>query len=157
MSELRELLNMNFPEIIIGIVIILLVFKFLSELYDWFKRKIRAVFKKDETAETDHNLLMKHSIELNETKDQVEKLLISVENLTNKLDEMAKRDDESERRKLKDRIAQAYRSYHEKGSWTNMEREAFLGLIEDYESHGGKNSFVHDVCQPESYTWEIVD
>ena len=38
-----------------------------------------------------------------------------------------------------------------------MEKEAFDGLIEEYEEAGGNNSFVHDIVMPESYTWELVE
>ena len=156
MSEIKELLGLNFPEIILGMVIILLCFKSMSELYDWFKKRLRARFVKSEKMETDHELLMRHNQELKEQKKQIDKIFDSVESITVKLDNMSIREDESERRKLKDRIAQAYRSYHDKGEWTSMEKEAFSGLIEDYESRGGKNSFVHEICQPESYTWKVV-
>lgn len=156
MSEIKELLGLNFPEVILGMVIILLCFKSMSELYDWFKKRIKARFVKDEKLETDHDLLMKHNIELKEQKKQIDKIVNSVDGIIEKLETMSKREDESERRKLKDRIAQAYRDYHEKGEWTRMEQEAFWGLIEDYESRGGKNSFVHETCQPESYTWKII-
>ena len=156
MSEIRELLGLNFPEIILGMVVILLCFKSMSELYDWFKKRLRARFVKSEKMETDHELLMRHNQELKEQKKQIDRIFDSVESITVKLDNMSIREDESERRKLKDRIAQAYRSYHDKGEWTSMEKEAFFGLIEDYESRGGSNSFVHEICQPESYTWKIV-
>lgn len=78
--------------------------------------------------------------------------------------EMQRKSDESERHKLHDRIGQSYRYYHERfinnapgGVWTKMEKEAFDGLILDYENHGGKNSFVHTVCQPESAQWTIKE
>lgn len=156
MSELKELMGQNIPEIIIGLVLILLCFKSLSELFDWFKNKIKLAFVKNEKLETDHDILMKHNVILDEQKKQIDKIVNTVENITVKLDNMRLREDESERRKLKDRIAQAYRTYRDKGEWTEMEREAFVGLIEDYEERGGKNSFVHDICQPESYTWKII-
>ena len=38
-----------------------------------------------------------------------------------------------------------------------MEREAFNDLISDYEAHGGQNSFVHSICEPESQTWNVID
>ena len=38
----------------------------------------------------------------------------------------------------------------------DMELEALEGLIEEYETAGGENSFVHTVVQKEMYTWEKV-
>jgi len=69
--------------------------------------------------------------------------------------EMQKKSDASERARLKDRIGQAYRNYHERGSWSEMEKESFEGLIYDYEQHGGENSFIHSICEPESFYCSI--
>lgn len=80
-----------------------------------------------------------------------------MEQIIAKLDRMEAKSDASELAKLKDRIAQAYRKYHEAGKWTRMDKESYDGLIRDYEAHGGSNSFVHTICEPESYTWEIID
>ena len=80
-----------------------------------------------------------------------------MEQIIDKLNLMEAKNDASELAKLKDRIAQAYRKYHEAGKWTRMDKESYEGLIQDYEAHGGSNSFVHTICEPESFTWEIVD
>lgn len=37
-----------------------------------------------------------------------------------------------------------------------MEKEIMDDLIGGYEAAGGKNLFVHDTVQPESYQWKII-
>lgn len=58
------------------------------------------------------------------------------------------------RAELKDKIMRAYRIYHERQSWNEMEKEALEDLIEEYQKVGG-NSFVHKVIVPEMYTWKV--
>ena len=41
--------------------------------------------------------------------------------------------------------------------WNYMEKEALEGLIKQYESHGGKNSFVHSIVEPEMHTWKVIE
>ena len=41
--------------------------------------------------------------------------------------------------------------------WNHMAKEALEGLIRQYESHGGSNSFVHSIVEPEIQTWKLVD
>lgn len=58
------------------------------------------------------------------------------------------------RAELKDKIMRAYRIYHERQYWNEMEKEALEDLIEEYENVDG-NSFVHKIIIPEMYTWEL--
>ena len=88
----------------------------------------------------------------------------SINALSDKLDAMNLKQNELEekhrkriRAEMKDKISQLYRYYHEKQEWNDMEREAFNDLIDEYEDAGGKNSFVHSVVQPESYTWKVIE
>lgn len=89
----------------------------------------------------------------------------SIDVISNKLDEMQRQTDrrfiESEqknnkriRAELKDKISQSYSHYHAVGEINDMEFEALNDLIEEYESAGGKNSFVHTIVQSEMYTWK---
>lgn len=90
-------------------------------------------------------------------REDISKLATLIQTVIDKQDAMEKKNDESTRAKLKEKLATLYRKYHVAKKWTKMEKEAYDGLIKDYEQHGGTNSFVHDICQPESFTWEIVD
>lgn len=102
-----------------------------------------------------------------ELTDNQKELSDSISAISKKLDDMQKRTDErfkeSEdknnkriRAELKDKIGQSYRYYHSKGKINDIELEALEGLITEYESAGGENSFVHTVVQKEMYTWEKV-
>ena len=88
----------------------------------------------------------------------------SINALSKKLDKMDQKQAELEekhrkriRAEMKDKISQLYRYYHEQQKWNDMEKEAFSDLIDEYEDAGGKNSFVHSVVQPESYTWKVIE
>ena len=88
----------------------------------------------------------------------------SINALSKKLDKMDQKQAELEekhrkriRAEMKDKISQLYRYYHEQQKWNDMEKEAFGDLIDEYEDAGGKNSFVHSVVQPESYTWKVIE
>lgn len=89
--------------------------------------------------------------------NKVDALSSSIQGLANDVHNMQEKNDSSDRSRIKDRIAQAYRHYHEKKEWTNMEKEAFNDLIRSYEDAGGINSFVHTTCEPESLTWIVID
>lgn len=102
-----------------------------------------------------------------ELTDAQKKLSDSIAVISQKLDDIQRSTDErfseSERKnnkriraELKDKISQSYRYHHTSGKINDMELEALEGLIEEYESAEGENSFVHSVVQKEMYTWEKV-
>lgn len=110
-----------------------------------------------EKRKKESNLLKKHDEMLNKIVVETKATSDKVSVLGQMIVDMQQKTDASERAKLKDRISQAYRYYHDKGEWNKMEREAFNDLIRDYEAHGGQNSFVHSICEPESQTWNVID
>ena len=73
----------------------------------------------------------------------------------NRFAESEEKNNKRVRAELKDKIRRSYQVYHERGYWNEMEREALEDLLEEYESHGGTNSFCHSIVQPEMYTWEL--
>ncbi|MEE0418746.1 MAG: hypothetical protein UDG86_01710 [Lachnospiraceae bacterium] len=85
------------------------------------------------------------------------KLVTAIEQINQKLDESQRKTNKRVQAELKERLGQSYRYYHSIKQWNEMEKEAFDGLIEEYEEAGGNNSFVHDIVMPESYTWELVE
>ena len=110
-----------------------------------------------EKRKKESNLLKKHDEMLNEIVVETKATSDKVSVLGQMIVDMQQKTDASEWAKLKDRISQAYRFYHDRGEWNKMEREAFNDLISDYEAHGGQNSFVHSICEPESQTWNVID
>lgn len=102
-------------------------------------------------------MLLRHEQKLNSISFDVHTTRDKVNMLKQMILDMQEKADATERARLKDRISQSYRYYHEVKKWNLMEKEAFEDLIHDYEAHGGKNSFVHTICEPESCKWEITD
>ena len=109
----------------------------------------------------------KQSLEIQkELKDSQNELTDKVNNIFDKLDDVINNtnkrfsiNEEKENKRvqseMKERIAQSYREYNKTKQISSMELEALEDLIETYELHGGKNSFVHSVVQKEMYTWEV--
>ena len=99
--------------------------------------------------------------QLTEKQESIESSLIDIKNIVNGLvvtiQGMQEKNDSKDRAKIKDRISQSYRFYHKEQKWTSMDKESFNDLIRSYEAAGGKNSFVHSTCEPESETWEVID
>lgn len=80
----------------------------------------------------------------------------NLKDVTNKLDDIEKKNDLSKQAGLKEKIEKLYRECHEHMVCTDTAFETLKDLIADYERHGGENSFVHSLVQPEMYTWERI-
>lgn len=92
--------------------------------------------------------------------DSVNDIAKKIDQMKIDTDERFKKSQEKQdarvRAELKDKIGNLYRIYHNRGKITQMEFEAFEGLIDTYISYNG-NSFVKEIVIPELYTWQIVD
>lgn len=148
--------NIGISTALTVIVIIASVGKMVFDLYDYWTQRLGIRTKKSIEKKQHAEMLELHDVEMREIKSEVYGMSEKISVLGQMIIEMQKKTDVSEQARIKDRISQAYRYYHEKGYWNSMEREAFYDLIRDYENHGGKNSFVHSICEPESYTWKII-
>ena len=91
-----------------------------------------------------------------QTQDLNQNISTMKKEIDDRLNDSKVRENERVQAELKDRIGQSYRYYHTIGKINDMELEALKDLIKSYENHGGENSFVHTVVQPEMYTWEKV-
>lgn len=180
MEQLEQVFQIDIHRFLVELFLIAIVFLSVDDLYNKLKSRLGIVTKQDLEKEEKYNELKRHSQELNDIRaelvvvreeseksdadfrDQLKGINDKINVLSRMLVEMQENEDRSKRHELHDRIAQLYRYYHERyinnvpdGIWTQMEKEAFDGLILDYEAHGGKNSFVHTTCQPESALWSI--
>lgn len=126
-------------------------------LIDWFCVQTGIETKWSLKNKYESKMIKAHEEILNQIVIDVQETNDKLNVLSQMIVEIHKKSDASERARLKDRIGQAYRIYHEQGFWTAMEKEAFEDLIHDYEQHGGKNSFIHSICEPESFTWNMHD
>ena len=175
MDEAKEFFNMDWEIVMLGIVATAAFFKVAVDFIKWVIKQFGIEFKADRERREEHELLVNTIAKVNELennqktvaenskkydkalKQDVENLTQAIDTLTKKVDDMAEKSDATDRANLKDKIAQRYRKYTVEKQWTKMEKESFNDLIRDYEVHGGKNSFVHTVCEPESFTWLVVD
>lgn len=90
--------------------------------------------------------------------DKINEISMQLTEMQKKTDERFATNEEKTnkriRAELKDKIMRAYRVYHARQYWNDMEKEAFDDLVEEYDQVFG-NSFVHEVIVPESCTWEL--
>ncbi|GEM_PF-6123592 len=91
-----------------------------------------------------------------EMYSDIKDISIDLKNVTTKLDDMEKKNNLSKQAELKEKIEKLYRECHANMVCTDTAFETLKDLIADYERHGGKNSFVHSLVQPEMYTWDRI-
>lgn len=79
-----------------------------------------------------------------------------IKSLTKTVEKMEERNSKTKRAELKEKIERIYRECHPSMKCTDTQLEALKELIEEYEEHGGVNSFVHSLVESEMYTWEVI-
>lgn len=87
----------------------------------------------------------------------IEKQSDKIEELKDIVVKMQEKNAKTKRAELKKDIERLYRECHPNMVCTRMALETLRDLIEEYEEHGGDNSFVHSKVEPEMYTWRIVE
>lgn len=80
-----------------------------------------------------------------------------IKNLTKIVAEMQEKDSKTKRAEIKEKIERIYRECHPNMVCTDMQFEVLKELIEEYEEHGGVNSFIHSTVESEMYEWEIIN
>lgn len=99
--------------------------------------------------------------EINDSIEQMEKDRIknseSINNLTKIVVEMQKKNSKTKRAEIKEKIERIYSECHPAMTCTDMQYETLRELIEEYEEHGGTNSFVHTTVEPEMHTWKKIN
>lgn len=183
MEMITELFKQDFPSIITGVFVILsaiiaiytIVGKFseiIGKPVKWIKSKnddhalVINTAKELKILQEKHDESVRQSIRHDEIiKDTVLDLSKKVDSLASDLCEMRKIQDDDKLAEYKDKIGRSYRYYNERKYsdklptpyWNEMEKESLEDLITQYESHGGKNSFVHSVVEPEIEKWKVID
>lgn len=165
MNDIENLAQINYLLVILGFFAILFACKEIIEIFSYFKKKFRIKFGADsdkESIEKRIGTLEKHD---NWQYNELTKISEVVDNIKDEVTLMRKQRDEDKLAEYKDKVGQSYRCYKERKYsekepvpyWNHMEKEALEGLIKQYESHGGKNSFVHSIVEPEMQTWKVID
>lgn len=183
MGDIQALTEINYGYVFISVVIFLIGLKALISLAEWFctkfgletkwmrrKREERELLKK--TAESLEKLQNKHGEDTRQSirhdemiRDDLAKLSDTVLKIKDEVTLMRTQRDKDKLAEYKDKIGESYRFYCVRKYsdeepvpyWNHMEREALKGLIAQYESHGGSNSFVHSKVEPEMQTWKVID
>ncbi len=79
-----------------------------------------------------------------------------IRNLTEIIVSMQEKNSKTKRAEIKEKIERIYRECHPSMTCTDMALETLKELIEEYEAHGGLNSFVHSTVEPEMIEWKII-
>lgn len=165
MSDIIKFLDtMNMREGVLFMAFVVVIVVFAIQKWDWIigrfgitSKKILAEKERDSDILELKTHAKKSDDNFNKVFASIETLQNSVNDLSNKVEEMQKKNDDAERSRLKDRIAQSYKVYKSHGYWSSIEREAFNDLVKSYEMAGGENSFVHSICIPATLQLDIVD
>lgn len=80
-----------------------------------------------------------------------------IKSLTKTVVAMKERNSKTKRAEIKEKIERIYRECHPAQKCTDMQLETLRELIEEYEEHGGVNSFVHSTVEPEMYGWQVIE
>ena len=80
----------------------------------------------------------------------------SIRELKETVIKIQEKNSETKRAEIKEKIERIYRECTHEQVCTEMQFESLKDLIEQYEKHGGDNSFVHTTVQPEMYKWQVV-
>ena len=80
-----------------------------------------------------------------------------IEELKNITLGIQKKNSETKRAEIKEKIERIYRECHPAMTCTDMQLETLKELIDQYEKHGGDNSFVHSTVQKEMYSWHVIN
>lgn len=86
----------------------------------------------------------------------IDKQSEGIRNLTEIVVKMQERNSKTKRAEIKEKIERIYRECHPSMTCTDMAFETLRELIEEYEVHGGINSFVHSTVEPEMYEWKVI-
>lgn len=80
----------------------------------------------------------------------------SIDHLTQTVMDIQKKNSKTKRAEIKEKIERIYSECHLAMTCTDMQYETLKELIEEYEEHGGNNSFVHTTVEPEMHLWEKI-
>ena len=162
-TDIQHLFDLDFRVLFSSVVIFMAGWIALKSLLTKFSEAtgiempwMRSERERAEQVEELHRRVNLIDEKVVEIANSVTSMTDTVNTLSNTLNGVEKRLDANEAAKLKDRISESYRYYHERHEWTSMEKEAFHDLIEAYTQYS-TNSFVHTICEPESETWNVIE
>ncbi|MCI8308094.1 MAG: hypothetical protein HFH14_08615 [Lachnospiraceae bacterium] len=140
MESITNLFNLDITYIIIGIFIIIYGLLSIIDVIGKFSVYIGKPVRWKQNIDADHKLLI-------ETGRKLTCLTETVDKISNTLSEMERKNNETEIKKLKDSLIRYYNEYKNIGEWSELEKDAFWDLFDDYEKRGG-DGYIHTIVEP---------
>lgn len=174
MDTIKQLTELDYKTLIIGITVVAGSFKIVCNFFAWFVSYLGLETKKMRQKREDHELLIAtaKNLELLQSKqnEDVRQSIVhdkrikdDLKNVTDKINEIAetlskmqKADNVTEMKKLKEKLVAYYNKYKNSDWWTSMDKEVFWDLFEDYENRGG-DGFVHSKVEPVMRELKVID
>lgn len=174
MDTIKQLTELDYRTLIIGVAIVAGVFKIICEFCTWMIKFFGLETKNMRQKREEHELLIataenlkalqekqeedvKQSIEHDKRiKNDLQIVSEKVDNIATTLDNMEKKNNTTEMKKLKEKLVAYYNKYKDIGEWSYVEKEVFWDLFEDYESRNG-DGFVHSTIEPVMRELKVLD
>lgn len=174
MDTIRQLTELDYRTLIIGVAVVAAAFKVICEFCSWFVGFLGLETKKMRQRREEHELLIKTSNNLNALqkkqeedvrqsirhdeiiKEDLKVVSEKVDAIANTLDSMEKKNNTTEMKKLKEKLVGYYNKYKNIGEWSFVEKEVFWDLFEDYEKRGG-DGWVHSKVEPVMRELKVID
>lgn len=163
MNDIKPLLEMDLKQLMFGIAALVAFLVWVIQKWDFLVSKFGIKTKrmiKEEEQDNDIKVLKGHAQKTDGNIDKIlegmKELQDSIQGVSNQVRSLQEKNDMNEAARLKDRIAQGYRYWHERGKWTSRDKESMEDMIKAYSQYS-ENSFVHSVVEKEMPQWEVVD
>ena len=163
MSDIVQLMEMDWRNGILFMAAIIIVAVFIIQKFDWVIEKLGITSKRQLAEERQNKEIKALRNHAEKTDNNISKILSGMEELKASVNEVSgqvkvlqDKNDINEAAHLKDRIAEGYRYWHERGEWTSRDKESMEDLIKAYSQYS-ENSFVHSVVEKEMPQWTVID
>ena len=133
METIKQLTELDYKALIIGISIVIGAFKIAYTSYSWIISKFGLETKKMRQKREDHELLIATAKNL---ADDITLLEVM--------------------KKLKEKLVVYYNKYKNSDGWDSMDKEVFWDLFDDYEARGG-DGFIHSKVEPVMRELKVID
>ena len=165
MDTIKQLTELDYRTLIIGVAIVAGVFKIICEFCIWLIKFFGLETKNMRQKREEHELLIATTENLKTLQEKQEEdvrqsmrhddiikedlkvVSEKVDAIATTLTSMQQANNITEMKKLKEKLVTYYNKYKNSDGWTHMEKEVFWDLFEDYESRGG-DSFIHTIVEP---------
>ena len=163
MGELEQLFQYDLRQGFLFIAVLIVAAIFVIQKFDWIVERFGIKSKRqcaEEKQDADIKVLREHAAKTDQNIDKIlsgmTNLQQSIEGVSEQVKVLQRKNDMNEAARLKDRIAEGYRYWHERGEWTSRDKESMEDLIKAYSQYS-ENSFVHSVVEKEMPTWKVID